>query len=252
MNFYLLIIIFVLFSLIFWKWLLFILLSTFLLLRPSSPGPSEMIEEDADKTKSNVPCKNSSKESGLLDNIIMLVLKYYHGYMMYMDVQIGYIPSHHIRNSIYKYIYRCHLEKNVIIYNGCQIRGHKKLFIGNNSIIGDRCVLDARNGIVIGENVNLSTNVQIWTEQHDHNDPMFRSTANNSYKVEIGNRAWLGPDTIVLHGVHIGEGSVVAAGAVVTHDVLPFTIVAGIPAKEIKKRNINLEYEFNGSYVPFY
>lgn len=65
-------------------------------------------------------------------------------------------------------------------------------------------------------------------------------------------RAWIGPNTIILHSVHIGEGAVVAAGAVVTKDVEPYTIVAGIPAKKVGDRNRDLKYEFNGKYSPFY
>ena len=69
--------------------------------------------------------------------------------------------------------------------------------------------------------------------------------------MEIGNRAWIGPNTVILHSVHIGEGAVVAAGAVVTKDVEAFSIVAGIPAKKIGERNKNLKYKMDGSYLSF-
>ena len=68
----------------------------------------------------------------------------------------------------------------------------------------------------------------------------------------IGNRAWIGPGTTILHSVNIGEGAVIAAGAVVTKDVEPFAIMAGIPARKIGERNHNLRYEFNGYPAPFY
>jgi acetyltransferase-like isoleucine patch superfamily enzyme len=55
-----------------------------------------------------------------------------------------------------------------------------------------------------------------------------------------------------LHGVHIGEGAVVAAGSVVTKDVPPFTIVAGVPARKIGLRNKNLCYNFDGKPIPFF
>ena len=57
--------------------------------------------------------------------------------------------------------------------------------------------------------------------------------------------------SVILHSVNIGEGAVVAAGAVVTKDVEAFSIVAGIPAKKIGERNKNLKYEMDGSYLSF-
>ncbi len=113
-----------------------------------------------------------------------------------------------------------------------------------------RC--STRDGIRIGCNVNLSSDVHIYTEQHDHRDPWFRCNSDGSFGVTICDRAWIGPDTTLLPGVTVGEGAVVAAGAVVTGDVAPYTIVAGIPARKIGDRNRDLRYEFTGRPVPFY
>lgn len=143
------------------------------------------------------------------------------------------------------------MEKSVLHF-GAEIRAPQKLVIGKGSIVGDRAILDARNGIIIGENVNFSSEVAIWTEQHDHRDPLFNCNSGDNYQVIIGNRVWLGPRVTVLHSVTIGEGAVVAAGAVVTKDVEPFTIVAGIPARQIGIRNPNLIYEFSGESGYFY
>lgn len=173
------------------------------------------------------------------------------GLVRYMDIETGKIPSHTIRNLIYRHIFGVHINKYVKLYYGAEIRGHQNLIIGKGSIIGDKAILDARNGIIIGENVNFSTGVQIWTEQHRHDDPWFGINDDVSCCVKIGNRAWVGPRVTILHSVTVGEGAVIAAGAVVTKDVEPFTIVAGIPAKAIGKRNENLEYKFRGKPVPF-
>jgi len=105
--------------------------------------------------------------------------------------------------------------------------------------------LDARRGLVIGNYVNFSSEVMIWTLQHDHNSPTF---ADKGGKVVIGDRAWISCRAIILPGVTIGEGAVVAAGAVVTKDVAPYTIVGGIPAKEIGKRNRDLTYELGSRF----
>lgn len=83
------------------------------------------------------------------------------------------IPSHRIRNYIYKNILSVTMQPNTVIYFNTEIRASWNLKIGNGSIIGDSCILDARNGISIGNNVNISSEVRIWTEQHDYQDPMF-------------------------------------------------------------------------------
>lgn len=226
---------------IWWKWILFIVVSPAIIYKNKNFRGK--------KVKSMIA---QTANDGSYTIIKTFFSRYINGIIMYMDMQVGTIPSHHIRNYIYKYIYRVKLCNRVVIYNHCQIRNHSQLFIGSGSIIGDYAMLDARNGIEIGENVNLSTGVQIWSEQHDHRDPSFKCNSDESFKIVIGNRAWLGPRTIVLHGVTIGEGAVVAAGAVVTKDVPPFAIVAGIPARIIGYRNRELKYVFMGDYCPMY
>jgi len=182
----------------------------------------------------------------------MLIGRYIEGYIRYSLFQIAMIPSHRIRNWLYVNIYLVKLGKHAIIYFGAEIRAPYNLEIGKGSIIGDKSILDARNGIEIGYNVNFSSNVQIWTEQHDHRDAYFGCNSTSDFKVIIRDRVWIGPNVTILHGVIIGEGAVVAAGAVVTKSVEPFAIVAGIPAKKIAERTHNLKYEFNGPPSPFY
>ncbi len=183
--------------------------------------------------------------------IINFIAKYIHGYTRYFIIRVGFIPSHSIRNYIYRYILLANIDKNTVIYYGAEIRDAFKLKIGK-SIIGDKAILDARNGIIIGDNVNFSSNVSIWTEQHDHRSTDFACNSGEHFKVIIKDRAWIGPNSTILHGVTIGQGAVVAAGSVVTKDVPDFTIVAGIPAKQIGMRTTNLSYTFKGNYQPFY
>ena len=64
--------------------------------------------------------------------------------------------------------------------------------------------------------------------------------------VEIGDRAWIGSNVVVLPGITIGEGAVCCAGCVVTKDVEPYAVVAGIPAKKVGERPQILTYEFSG------
>ena len=148
---------------------------------------------------------------------------------------IGVVISTHIAYVFffYKKIYRINLEKDVVIYSGAEIRNPNGLHIGKGSIIGSNAILDARAGIDIGKNVNFSSNVSIWTLQHDYRDPDFACNPKHYGPVKICDRAWIGPNSIILRNVTIGEGAVVAAGSVVTKDVMPYTIVGGNPARVI-------------------
>ena len=173
------------------------------------------------------------------------------GWGRYMISQVGTIPSCHIRKMLYKLI-GAQVEKRVVFHYKTEIRYPWRLRVGEGSIIGDNAILDARNGLTIGSNVNFSSNVSIYTEQHDHRDPLFRCTKADQKNVVIGDRAWLGSNVIILPGVVIGEGAVCCAGCVVTKDVEPYTVVAGIPAKKVNERPQNLLYEFDGRSCRLY
>lgn len=114
--------------------------------------------------------------------------------------------------------------------------------IGHNSIIGNDAMLDGRCGITIGNNVSISMGVWIWTMEHDPQDPGYGI---KSGVVQIDDYAWISCRVVILPGVKIGRGAVVAAGAVVTKDVEPFSIVGGVPAKKIGTRTVNLNYKLD-------
>lgn len=224
------------------KWLIFIFLSPFIFI-------ISKIKKNRISNKIYTDIQSLSNEKkDIIKNSLKRLIS---GYIRYIDIQIGKIPSHHLRAIIYKYIFQVNFGKHSILYYGSEIRSHYKLIIGEGSIIGDKAILDARNGIKIGKNVNLSSNVSIWTEQHDHRDPWFRCLSDDTFGVKICDRAWIGPGVTILHSVTIGEGAVVAAGSIVTKDVPAFAIVAGVPAKKIGERNRDLKYNFKGQYLPF-
>lgn len=176
-----------------------------------------------------------------------------YGGARFVIFNISYIPSCHFRKLLYKGL-GVKMGKNVTIHFRTELRAPEKLSLGDGSIIGDNAILDARRGLTIGRNVNLSSNVSIYTLQHDHRDPYFGLPSEDKVKlsVEIDDRAWLGANVIVLPGVHIGEGAVCCAGCVVTKDVEPFAVVAGIPARKVNERPRNLKYEFKGKSCRFY
>jgi acetyltransferase-like isoleucine patch superfamily enzyme len=174
------------------------------------------------------------------------------GLSRFIILNIGYIPSLTIRRQLYRML-GADIKRHAVIHYRTEIRNPFYLVIGKGSIIGDNVLLDARHHISIGANVNLSSNVSIYTEQHDYRDELFRSTDRGGDKaVVIGDRVWIGSNVVVLPGVTIGEGAVCCAGCVVTKDVEPYSVVAGIPAKKIATRPQTLKYEFDGSSCWFY
>ena len=173
--------------------------------------------------------------------------RYHH--LKFLGLQgIGKIPSQTIRKYLYHHYFQLQIGDNTVIYNSCQIRDPHKIIIGNNSSIGDRCILDGRSGLTIGNSVNISTGAWIWTLQHDPQDANF---APKGAPVIIEDYAWISSRTTILPGVTIGKGAVVAAGAVVTKSVPPYAIVGGVPARKIGDRSTNLNYQLN-SCISFF
>ncbi|WP_419767381.1 acyltransferase [Arcobacter sp.] len=90
--------------------------------------------------------------------------------------------------------------------------------------------------ITIGDNVAVGPEVTFFAAGHDVNDIKLKDTG---APIIVENNVWIGGRSIILQGVTIGEGAIVAAGSVVAKNVEPYTIVGGIPAKFIKKRGLN-------------
>jgi len=112
--------------------------------------------------------------------------------------------------------------------------------IGEYSHINRGCLLDARAGIEIGNSVSVSHDVKIVTGSHEIQSESFCGIFK---PIKIEDYAWIGVGSMLLQGVTIGKGAVVAAGAVVTKDVPPYTVVGGVPAKKIGNRNEQLHYK---------
>ncbi|WP_181437912.1 DapH/DapD/GlmU-related protein [Curtobacterium sp. MCLR17_034] len=125
------------------------------------------------------------------------------------------------------------IDRSATLYHGFQIRSARRLTIGARTSVGDGAILDARGGLTLGSDVNLSTQVHIWTAQHAWDSPDF---AYVSAPVNIGDHAWLSTRVTVLPGVSIGEGAVVAAGSVVTKDLAPYGLYGGVPARKLRQR----------------
>lgn len=234
-----------LFFILFWKWILLIVLYPLIsvVIKRSKRAWENKPEFRTNEEKSTCERETSKKNSFSLKKLIFL---YVRSFMRYVDIEIGLLPSFFLRKYLFKVFFKMRIPNSVTIHYRSEIRNHWNLEIGEGTIIGDNALLDARNKIVLGKNVNLSSNVQIYTEQHDHRDPYFRCNSSKSFNVIIEDRVWIGPSSIILPSVKIGEGAVVAAGSVVTKEVPAYSIVAGIPAKIIGERNRSISYQFTG------
>ena len=154
------------------------------------------------------------------------------------------IPSIHMRRFVLKQMGMV-IDKNVRMYPGCYIRNPKGIRIEKGVSIGPRVLLDGRLGLIIHENAVIACEAIIWTMNHDYNDLHFAAKGS---PVEIGRNSWICCRSIILPGITIGEGAVVAAVAVVTKDVPDYAIVGGIPAKVIgQRKKQNYLYGFNSN-----
>lgn len=138
-----------------------------------------------------------------------------------IQIGIGFTTGHY-----------CRIEAGESVDGKCS----PTLIIGNNVQINDRCHIAAVNKIIIGENVLIASDVFITDHDHGGVDystlimpPAKRELV--SAPVVIENDVWLGEKVIILKGVRVGHNSVVAAGAVVTKDIPPFSVAVGTPAK---------------------
>lgn len=187
-----------------------------------------------------------SKYIGLQKNILFyklrktFIYKYLSAFLKEYVVNdiLPHIPSWSLRKRILKTV-KLSIGTKSFIMKRNYFMDINKISIGDYTDINRGCFLDGRGTIVIGNNVSISHEVKIITGSHDMNSKHFEAI----YKpIIIDDYAWLGAGCTILQGVHIGKGAVVCAGAVVTNDVNPYEVVAGIPARMIKHRNKDLSY----------
>lgn len=166
---------------------------------------------------------------------VLLEVKLY-----FLNFFVSHIPSHNLRNLIYQ-LAGITFGNNATIHMGAILYEPKNIVIGNGTIIGENVILDGRNILRVGNNVDIASEVMIYNSQHDIDSEDFQAV---SKPVVIEDYVFIGPRAIILPGVTVGMGAVVAAGAVVTKDVSPFNVVGGVPAKIIgERKRKNLQYK---------
>lgn len=190
-------------------------------------------------------------------------MRFFIDFWVYLATLTGYIPSHTIRLFLYRHVFRIAIGKDSSIHWRGEFNLPSGVEIGHNTIIGNDAFLDGRfkrvwkegegkleryvndflhpkkRPLKIGNNVSIAGEVRIYTMEHDIDDPHFQEIEGS---VTIEDYVVIGTRVTILPGVHIGKGAVIASGAVVTKDVDPYTVVGGVPAKEIKKRSEDLHY----------
>ena len=116
---------------------------------------------------------------------------------------------------------------------GCFVGGNK-LYVGKGSFISYGNFFDLSDYIIIGDNVHVAMRCTFITSSHELSGSEQRARAVIHSPIQIGNGCWIGGNETILPGVSIGEGTVIAAGAVVTKDCEPNALYAGVPAKKVK------------------
>jgi acetyltransferase-like isoleucine patch superfamily enzyme len=118
------------------------------------------------------------------------------------------------------------------MHHGLELYCSGGITIGNNTTINKYIDLDGRGGLIIGNNVSISAYCKIITASHDPNASDFKYITK---PVSIEDYVWVGTSAIILPGVTLKRGCIVASGSIVTKNVAEYEIVAGNPAKKLVK-----------------
>lgn len=184
-------------------------------------------------------------------------MRYVIDFWVFLCTLTGLIPSHTIRLFLYRYLFRMKIGRDSSVHWLARFNNPSGVVIGHNTVIGNDAFLDGRHKrkrgsyvrdffsssqrpLAIGNNVSIAGEVRIYTMQHDIDSPDFSESEG---EVIIDDYVVIGTRVTILPGVHIGKGAVVASGAVVTRDVVPYSLVGGVPAEHIRYRSKDLRYK---------
>lgn len=166
----------------------------------------------------------------------------YYSLVLFGNTMWNKLPSRHLRKWFYQML-GAKIGKRTFPCRRVEILLPKGLKLDDGVAVGWFAELDARGGIRIDHDTNISSHVKLITGSHDVNDPDFTA---DFLPIHVGHHVWIGTGATVLQGVRIGDGAVIAAGAVVTCNIPEYEIWGGVPAKKISERSRNMKYT-NGS-----
>lgn len=184
------------------------------------------LEQFYENMKNQKVIKSPSKELEFFDYLMQEALK------ITMKINYEYHTPEEIR-ELFSELTNQPVNKTLNLIPPFTTDCGKNIHIGERVFINSGCRMQDQAGIYIGDDCLIGHNAVFATLNHDIN-PEHRGDLHPK-PIHLGNKVWLGANVTILQGVTIGDGAIVAAGAVVTKDVPENTVVAGIPAKVIKK-----------------
>lgn len=159
------------------------------------------------------------------------------GVVLYNFV-VTHVPSHTARTGFLR-LFGAEIGKDTAVFRGTTVLGIRSLTIGEACVISFRCLLDARGGLTIGNNVVVASDTQFITAHHEPNSDDFAAVTTPT---SVGDHVWIASRSTILGGVTLGRGAIVGACSLVRKDVASMDIVAGVPAQVRGRRNSSLDY----------
>jgi acetyltransferase-like isoleucine patch superfamily enzyme len=168
------------------------------------------------------------------------------------NVRLRFADNIHLAHGVYLdegvYLHACpegiKIGERTIVMHGAVLHVYNfrdiptaGIRIGKDSLIGEYTIVRGQGGVTIGDRVYTSPFTQILAVNHVFDDPAipFVEQGITAQGIVIDDDVWVGAGAIIVDGVHVGAGAVVSAGAVVTKDVPPHTVVGGVPARTLKR-----------------
>jgi maltose O-acetyltransferase len=193
------------------------------------------------------PCQNRTDEVRDTSNVLRKVLLGIYGEVEPLSIRfrllnvfqffMPHFSFNRVRTAMYRWC-RVKVGPRTLILGSMELAGQgrhwERLQIGADCQITAPLYLDLNGDITIGDRVAVGHHVVLITTDHDYSDPAMRCGVAKIAAIRIDDGAWIGARATILPGVTIGEGSVIAAGALVAADVPPHTVVGGVPAKPLR------------------
>lgn len=179
-------------------------------------------------------------KASFVKKVLLAFNDFFRGYIA--NHIIAHLPCEIVRWIYYRYIIRMKMDRSVYIYMGFHLYPptFHGILIGQNTAINRNVIIDWRDDVYIGSNVNISAEAAIYTGGHKINSADFEYY---SAPVRIEDRVWIGTRAMIMPGVTIGEGAVILPGAVITQSIPSYSIAGGVPGKVIGTRQKNLTYD---------